>query len=45
MWLYNSFSEKFQSVVKANNVIVSEGKGLYQPACQEEWKKCKKKEE
>jgi hypothetical protein len=24
---------------------VSDGKGLYQPACQEEWKKCKKEEE
>jgi hypothetical protein len=24
---------------------VSDGKGLYQQACQEEWKKCKKEEE
>jgi hypothetical protein len=27
------------------NTSVSDGKGLYQPACQEEWKKCKKEEE
>jgi hypothetical protein len=26
-------------------ITVSDGKGLYQPACQEEWKKCKKEEE
>jgi hypothetical protein len=28
-----------------NKVIVSYGKGLYQQACQEKWKKCKKEEE
>jgi hypothetical protein len=27
------------------NIIVSDSKGLDQPACQERWKKCKKKEE
>jgi hypothetical protein len=26
------------------NVLVSDGKGLYQQACQEEWKKRKKEE-
>jgi hypothetical protein len=26
-------------------LLVSDGKGLGQPACQEEWKKCKREEE
>jgi hypothetical protein len=28
-----------------NFILVSEGKGLDQPACQEGWKKCKEEEE
>jgi hypothetical protein len=28
-----------------NSYPVSDGKGLGQPACQEEWKKCKREEE
>jgi hypothetical protein len=29
----------------STGISVSDGKGLDQPACQEEWNKCKKEEE
>jgi hypothetical protein len=35
----------FLSVKYSAVLLVSDGKGLYQQACQEKWKKCKEEEE
>jgi hypothetical protein len=45
LYMYREVFLEWKAVSRKGILRVLDGKGLYQQACQEEWKRCKKEEE